>query len=207
MKFLYKENQDFKETGILFSEEEVRSHIDHYFKDSHYYFQSFVDRQPLPRRTAVFLISIGAPLALFAAYSLRRQFVLGYATAELAFSCLMFGVFLVFCLLGWLGVLQSPHAPDEAAQKEKGKHKQKFVARRGATKREIAYDHLLETGVLYEGRIGEMSDLTPTVRQITFHFSPHNAIKSGVFVTESPIDLALYDTLVVLSDDIFSVLI
>jgi len=209
MKFLYSENQDFKETNTLFSEEEVRSHIDHYFKDSHYYFQSFVDRQTLPRRPALILAATGTPLVLFTAYALHRYFVIGigYQTSELAFSCLFFGLFLFMCLLGWLGVLQASNAPDDPAQKEKGKHKQKFVAKKGATKREIAYDHLLETGVIYEGKIAEIIELSPTVRQIAFHFGPKNVIRSGVFVTESPVELELYDTLVVLSDGTFKVLI
>ena len=208
MKFLYEENQDFKETGTLFSEEEVRSHIDHYFKDSHYYFQSFIDREPLSRRYALALIVISTPIVVWTGVNLTRPLSAGSTAGfEAALSCGVFGIFCVLCVLGWTSFLQARETPDEAAHKEKGKHKQKFVAKRGATKREIAYDHLLEMGLLYEGRIAEISELTPTVRQISFHFGPKNVIKSGVFVTESPVELALYDTLVVISDGNFAVLI
>jgi len=209
MKFLYGENQDFKETGTLFSEEEVRSHIDHYFKDSHYYFQSFIDREPLPRRYALLLIVISTPVVVWIGLSLKQQFTINDPILETATSCALFTAFCMLFLLGWTSFLQARNHPDldEVAQKEKGKHKQKFVAKQGRTKRETAYSHLLERGQLYEGKIAEITDLTPTVRQIAFHFGAANLIKSGVFVTESPVELTLYDTLLVLSDGNFTVLL
>ena len=209
MKFLYGENQDFKETGTLFSEEEVRSHIDHYFKDSHYYFQSFVDRQPLARRPALFLVIISTPILVWTGLRLKQYLSERTPPLEMALLCGLFMIFSVMCLLGWTSFLQARNHPnpDEAVQKEKTNHKQKFVVKQGATKREIAYDYLLERGQLYEAKIAEIIDLTPTVRQITFQFGAANFIKSGVFVTESPVELALYDTLLVLSDGVFTVLI
>jgi hypothetical protein len=208
MKFLYEENQHFKESGTLFSEEEVRSHIDHYFKDSHYYFQSFIDRQPLARRQALALIVISTPLVVWTGFNFKHLLNSGSAgSLETALSCGVFAIFCVMCLLGWTSFLQVRETFDDTAQKEKDKQKQKFIPKRGATKRETAYDHLLETGVLYEGRIAEIIELTHTVRQISFHFGPKSVIKSGVFVTESPVELALYDTLVVISDGVFTVLI
>lgn len=207
MKFLYAENQDFKDTGTLFSEEEVRSHIDHYFKDSRYYFQSFVDRQPLSRRQALGLIVISTPIVVWIGLTFKQRLSSSAPLLETATSCGLFAIFCVMCVLGWTSFLQARETPDDSAVREKGKHKHKFVAKKGATKREIAYDHLLETGVLYEGKIAEIIEMTPTVRQITFHFGPKTAIKSGVFVTESPVELEPYETLMVLSDEIFTVLI
>ena len=131
------------------------------------------------------------------------------ATVETGLTCALFAIVCVMCVLGWTSFLQVRHQPEpqEIAHKEKGKSKQKFAAEKGATRRDMAYDHLLETGLIYEGKIADITHLTPTVRQMTFHFGPKNAIQSGVFVTESPVELALYDSLVVLSDGIFTVLI
>jgi membrane protein implicated in regulation of membrane protease activity len=207
MKFLYDENRDFKETGLLFSEEEVRSHIDHYFQDSHYYFQSFIDREPLNRRQALALILISTPLVVWIGLSLKRNLSMEALQVDTAISCALFAIFCVMSVLGWTSFLQTRNKPDESALKEKGKQKQKFVARKGATKREIAYDHLLQTGLIYEGKIAEIINLSLTVRQISFHFGTKTVIKSGAFVTESSVGLELYDTLVVLSDGAFTVLI
>lgn len=207
MKFLYVENQTFKETSILFSESEVQSHIDHYFQDSHYYFQSAGDRKPLARRTGFLLAIVSTPIAVWAGLSFRQNVIDASDSVDMGLSCVLFGVFLMICLVGWVGVLQSPNTPDEIGSNEKRKDKQKFVAAKGYTRREMAYDHLLENGVVYAGKIAEIIPLTDTVRQISFHFGPKNAIQSGVFVTEAPVELELYDTLVVLSDGKFTVLI
>ena len=211
MKFLYDENQHYMDTHELFSQDEIKAHIDRYFKDSHYYFQSFVDREPLARCWGLPMMMLAMPLCVGAFFNGGANLLLqGVATPVSALSCVFLCVGTLMFIMGFMTLVRPSQASSTNMMPQKGKDKSRKIAasRQPKTKRELAYEDLLGRGRLYEGKIDTITDLDSPLREIKFSFvNASKALQSAVFVTESSVELAPYETLVVLSDGTFTVLL
>ncbi len=212
MKFLYDQNQDYTQTHELFSQEEIRAHIDRYFKNSRTYLQTFVDREPLARRWGRPMLIFGVLLCVGGFFNGVSPGSRGEISLVSSLSCAFLVVGLLLVVMGTVTLLHPSHAPAAETLPQKGKDKSKKASPLTARKtaREIAYEELLGRGRLYEGKISEIVDLEPPLRQIRFTFAPDPrspVYQSAFFVTESPVELAPYDTLVVLSNGTVTVLL
>lgn len=207
MKFLYDENKEYAETQTLFSQEEIKAHIDRSFQAKRTYFQSIMDREALSPRQGVglMLVSIG----LLAAGLWSRPPEIAESVLRSGLSCVMLAAGCVLLCLGLMALVQAfQHSADEAQMhKGKGKGKPRQLHMPNGP-RDLAYQELLGRGKLYQGRIAQITELEPPLREIRFHFSPDGTqIVSGAFITESSADLPPYETLVVLSNGEVTVLL
>jgi hypothetical protein len=196
-KFLYAGNKEFELTRKLVSEDEIRAFMELSSK------QKSVQNLSAYGKNGLTVIWFGVGL-LFATLGAA---LVSYLTSQIQngtskdnFPLLFFyicplGLLLIGCYMLYLAA-RTFVQPLEDFEEEQS---------------EQVYKSLIQRGRCHSGKIREIETLSPTARRI--HYTSfvktkyHRGMEDATFITNSPVPLDLSDTVVVLTFEVYRVLI
>jgi hypothetical protein len=183
MAFLYQENEDFETTRDLWSDE-AWEHIDRLLKKP---------PQTAPHSNSRDDKSIGCSLLMLACMGggiawAAKNFTLFHIMMIVAVCA--FGIMSLEIWVAWRKI-----NPRYISFEEK------------TTRRHTAYDHLRLEGLVYIGGVIAINPLAPGLRQLDYWYKVGPDFKRDTFITASQLPLQIGESLFVLSDGQFAVLL